>query len=397
MPEGRGQGQRRGHRLVPTPRRAAARQRHHAVRRRCSTGICRRVSRTSAASATATRSAGSPTTRRLMARELGDRVTMWSTFNEPWCYAYLGHVAGYHAPGLTDPKAGVTVAHHEQLAHGLALQAMRAERDGLQLGIVINPSNVRSEGSPAADADEMRKIDAHPQPVVVRLDPEGRLPRRHHSTTSGRSPRPSSTATSRRSPSRSTGSGSTTTSTSSSAACRPTTPAPTGCGRTPPSSAPPKPTTGPCTPTWAGRSHPTGFTELLVRLHTDYPNMPPIYITENGCAYDDPVIDGRCADPRRIEYLDLHLRAVKDAIDEGVDIRGYYQWSLMDNFEWALGLCQALRPRARRFRHTRTHTEGLGPLVSRGHQAQRARSRRMIRIRTASRPSLAQATTVSSS
>jgi beta-glucosidase len=82
---------------------------------------------------------------------------------------------------------------------------------------------------------------------------------------------------------------------------------------------------------------PEGFTELLVRLHNDYPNLPPLYITENGAAYDDPVVDGRCADPRRIEYLDLHLRAVKDAIDEGVDIRGYYQWSLMDNFEWALG------------------------------------------------------------
>ncbi len=82
---------------------------------------------------------------------------------------------------------------------------------------------------------------------------------------------------------------------------------------------------------------PDGFTELLVRLHTDYPNLPPVYITENGAAYDDPVVDGRCQDPRRIEYLDAHLRAVKDAIDAGVDIRGYYQWSLMDNFEWALG------------------------------------------------------------
>ena len=71
----------------------------------------------------------------LMAREYGDKVTMWSTFNEPWCYAYLGHSAGVHAPGLTDPKAAVTVAHHELLAHGLALQAMRSERDGLQLGI----------------------------------------------------------------------------------------------------------------------------------------------------------------------------------------------------------------------------------------------------------------------
>ena len=82
---------------------------------------------------------------------------------------------------------------------------------------------------------------------------------------------------------------------------------------------------------------PDGFTELLVRLKNDYPNMPPIYITENGCAYDDPVIEGACHDPRRVEYLDLHLRALKDAIDEGVDVRGYYQWSLLDNFEWALG------------------------------------------------------------
>ena len=82
---------------------------------------------------------------------------------------------------------------------------------------------------------------------------------------------------------------------------------------------------------------PKGFTELLVRLRDDYPNLPPIYITENGCAYDDPIVDGRCADPRRIDYLDQHLRAIRRAIDAGVDIRGYFQWSLMDNFEWSLG------------------------------------------------------------
>lgn len=82
---------------------------------------------------------------------------------------------------------------------------------------------------------------------------------------------------------------------------------------------------------------PEGFTALLRRLHADYPNLPPVFITENGCAYDDPLVEGRCADRRRIEYLDLHLRALKEAIDAGVDVRGYYQWSLMDNFEWALG------------------------------------------------------------
>lgn len=86
----------------------------------------------------------------LLVGELGDRVAMWSTFNEPWCFAYLGHAAGLHAPGITDPEAAVTVAHHELLAHGLAVRAMREQHDGLQVGIVINPSNVRQEGNPPA-------------------------------------------------------------------------------------------------------------------------------------------------------------------------------------------------------------------------------------------------------
>jgi beta-glucosidase len=270
----------------------------------------------------------------LMAQELGDRVTMWSTFNEPWCYAYLGHAAGVHAPGLTDPKAAVTVAHHQLLAHGSALQAMRAERDGLALGIVINPSPVVAEGSPPADATEMRMIDGihnrwwfdatltgqYPADVIDRFDhladavqdgdldviaqpldwiginyyfdllvrqaadrSENSMPA--YPTVTGTEPAP-------------------------------TRPVHTDMG-------------WPITP--------DGFTELLVRLHDDYPNLPPVYITENGAAYDDPVIDGRCHDPRRIDYLDLHLRAILEAIDAGVDIRGYYQWSLMDNFEWALG------------------------------------------------------------
>ena len=272
----------------------------------------------------------------LMARELGDRVTMWSTFNEPWCYAYLGHVAGYHAPGLTDPKAGVTVAHHEQLAHGLALQAMRSERDGLELGVVINPSNVRSEGSPPAGRDDMRKIDAihnrwwfdsllggaYPEDILEDFGPladaiqPGDLEQiaqpldwigiNYYFDILVRGLRPDDTGGDRM-------------------RSYPTVERTAEADRRPVHTDMGWPIT------------PEGFTELLVRLHTDYPNMPPIYITENGCAYDDPVVEGRCADPRRIEYLDLHLRAIKDAIDEGVDVRGYYQWSLMDNFEWALG------------------------------------------------------------
>lgn len=271
----------------------------------------------------------------LMAREYGDKVTMWSTFNEPWCYAYLGHAAGVHAPGLTDPKAAVTVAHHELLAHGLALQAMRSERDGLSLGIVINPSNVRSEGLPSAPEDEMRIIDGihnrwwfdgtlkgeyptdlldrfghlaeavQPGDLDVIAQPLDWIGINYYFDILVRGLTADEATNRMRA----------------------------------------YPTVTHTTEADTRQVHtdmgwpitPDGFTELLVRLKDDYPNLPPVYITENGCAYDDPVIDGVCADPRRIEYLDLHLRALKDAIDEGVDVRGYYQWSLMDNFEWALG------------------------------------------------------------
>ena len=272
----------------------------------------------------------------LMVRELGDRVDMWATFNEPWCHAYLGHAAGVHAPGKRDPKAAITVAHHEQLAHGLGIQAMRAERSGLRLGTVINPSNVRREGSPDADENEMRKIDGihnrwwfdsiltgeYPADLLDDFGPLADAIRpgdtkeihqpldwmgiNYYFDILVRGVRADEASVNRMFA---------------------------------------YPTVQNTTESEQRQVHtdmgwpitPEGFTELLVRLHRDYDNLPPLYITENGCAYDDPKIDGRVNDRRRIEYLDLHLRALKDAMDEGVDVRGYFQWSLMDNFEWALG------------------------------------------------------------
>ena len=270
----------------------------------------------------------------LMARELGDRASMWSTFNEPWCYAYLGHASGTHAPGFHDDRAAVTVAHHQLLAHGLGVEAMRAERNGLQLGIVINPSPVKSEGSPAASSDAIRRIDgihnrwwfdgllagAYPADI---LDDFGPLAEAIQPGDNARIAQPLDWL---------------------------------GInyyfdllvrGVAGPDDDPTNnyPTVADVTESPVRPTHtdmgwpitPDGFTEQLVRLKDEYPNLPPVYITENGCAYDDPVIDGHCADPRRIQYLDAHLRALRDAIDEGVDVRGYFQWSLFDNFEWALG------------------------------------------------------------
>lgn len=271
----------------------------------------------------------------LMARELGDRVSMWSTFNEPWCYAYLGHASGQHAPGLTDPQAAVTVAHHELLAHGLALKAMRAERDSLQLGIVINPSNIVSEGAPPAPERQLQLIDAiHNRwwfDATLRGEYPADLLESYGSLADAVQPGDLETIAQpldwigvnyyfdilvR--------------GLDADEAATRMLAYPTVAGVTEAAERDVHTDMGwPITP--------AGFTALLLRLHNDYPNMPPIYITENGAAYDDPVVDGRCADPRRIEYLDQHLRALRAAMDAGVDVRGYYQWSLMDNFEWALG------------------------------------------------------------
>jgi beta-glucosidase len=81
---------------------------------------------------------------------------------------------------------------------------------------------------------------------------------------------------------------------------------------------------------------PAGLTELLARIHADYP-LPPIYIMENGAAYKDQLIEGRVADAARIRYLRSHIAATADALALGVDVRGYFVWSLLDNFEWAEG------------------------------------------------------------
>jgi beta-glucosidase len=83
--------------------------------------------------------------------------------------------------------------------------------------------------------------------------------------------------------------------------------------------------------------YPDGLRDLLISFKGEYANLPPVYITENGMASDDTVIDGRVDDTQRISFLKRHLAAVDEAIKAGVDIRGYFLWSLMDNFEWAFG------------------------------------------------------------
>ena len=103
---------------------------------------------------------------------------------------------------------------------------------------------------------------------------------------------------------------------------------------------------------------PEGLYDLLTRVARDYPGVP-LYVTENGAAMaDEKGPDGEVHDPARVAYLDAHFRAAHRAIADGVDLRGYFVWSLLDNFEWSFGYSQALRAHPRRLRHPRAHTEG---------------------------------------
>jgi beta-glucosidase len=265
---------------------------------------------------------------------LHDRVALWATLNEPWCSSLLGYADPSHAPGRTEPDAATRAIHHLNLGHGLAVRAMRAIDPAPRQGVVLNLTPIHVEGSDpdGAVADARRRYDAlrnrvwlepmlqgrYPLDAIDDLDAFGGLPVLSGDLEVIAQPldwlginyyndnylraEPDGTFLS--------------------------TPGSTGA-----------------VPVAPGERHtdmgwpitPEGLTPFLVDLAAAHPDLPPIYITENGCAFDDPVIDGRCHDPRRIEYLDAHLRALHAAIDSGVDVRGYFQWSLLDNFEWARG------------------------------------------------------------
>ena len=112
---------------------------------------------------------------------------------------------------------------------------------------------------------------------------------------------------------------------------------------------------------------PRGLTDILRRIGTEYPELGPVYVTENGSAWDDdatPAADGVVEDPERVAYLHAHLAALADARAEGIDVRGYFAWSLLDNFEWALGL-------SKRFGLVRVDFETQQRTVKRSWQAYR--------------------------
>lgn len=254
-----------------------------------------------------------------MVKRFGDRVKYWTTLNEPWVVAHLGHRTGEMAPGIQDDRTCYQVLHNLLLAHGRSVMAMRAARSGLQCGIVnilfpCEPATSSTEDLMFAEFtwqkecawimdplfkatypavwDRMGDVVPDVAPgdlsiIAQELDFAGinYYFRYLMSRKNGRiTDIPDASYTD-----------------------------------------------------MGWEVYAPGIKNLLNRINKDY-EMPPIYITENGAAYKDDIAgDGRIHDTQRMRYVSDHLLQVKQAIEEGIDVRGYFYWSLMDNFEWAYG------------------------------------------------------------
>jgi beta-glucosidase len=275
---------------------------------------------------------------------LGDRVRYWTTLNEPWCSAFLGYGSGEHAPGRTEPQAAVQAAHHLLLGHGLALDAIRAQRSDSEVGLTLNLYAISAASDSPADAEAVRRIDGlgnrfwldpvllgrYPEDVIADLAPVASFDHVHDGDLAVIS-RPLSLLGINYYSRNVVGAPE---------------PGPDGSidwrG-----AAVASPSLGSEAVRFVSRGVPVtamgweidapGLTEVLRRVNADYPAVP-LYITENGAAFADEVSpDGSVHDPDRRAYFDAHLRACHDAITAGVPLRGYFAWSLMDNFEWAWG------------------------------------------------------------
>jgi beta-glucosidase len=251
----------------------------------------------------------------VVAKHFGDRLHSTATINEPWCVSVLSHLLGIHAPGYRDLRAAAHAMHHVLLSHGTAIDVLRAE--GVKnLGIVTNLEKAEPASDRAEDLAACELGDAmfngwflgglykgqYPQVLTRILEPY--LPAgwsRDMEVVS----RPLDWA----------GVNYYTRSLYAAAPER--------------SALPFKHVRGPLDKNDLGwEIYPQGLADLLVRVSRDFTKIP-LYVTENGMSEDD--------DARRVAYYDSHLQAVLDARAQGADVRGYFAWSLLDNYEWAEG------------------------------------------------------------
>ena len=259
----------------------------------------------------------------LMSRTLAGKVTAWATLNEPWCSAYLGHANGAQAPGLTTLRYAPQAMHHLLLAHGMAVPVLRQNDPDARVGIVANMGYCTAETQSAADQHaahlfqiqhnawvldpllkqqypaELSELWPGTEPLVLDGDmatigaPLDYLGVNYYFRTNVKSDGAHGFVE--------------------------------------------VPVKGVERTQMGWEVHPDGLHQLLIQFHEAYANLPPIYITENGMASPDDVVNGEINDEQRIRFIGRHLAAVDQAMRKGVDVRGYFVWSLLDNFEWSYG------------------------------------------------------------
>jgi len=268
----------------------------------------------------------------LIAKELGDRLPRVATLNEPWCSAYLGYDRAVFAPGGRNRSDALVAAHHLMLAHGLAIKAWRAVNPSTSLGIVLNPelcdaASDSPEDQAAAQMAEIERNDCFFSPLVGRDWPAPLL-QQIKGAEAIRQPGDLQLCAQ---PLDFIGLNYYTRSVAT--APKNAEDAERGYTFVPP--------TGQAYPLtdigW--EIYPEGLSRVVERLKSQWP-LPPIWITENGVADNTGLSDGRCDDQMRCDYLRSHLEQVQQLRQQGHDIRGYYVWSLLDNFEWAHGYTQ---------------------------------------------------------
>ncbi len=260
----------------------------------------------------------------IITRRIGDRVEAVATINEPWCVAYLSHFHGAHAPGLRDIRATARTMHHVLKAHGAAMTRLR-DLGQKKCGIVLNFDHTEAMDDTAESATAQVRQDAifnrwfieaitkatYPSEALEGFAPH--MPKgweedlaeisqpmdwlgvnyytRHKVSTDATSVWPHVHGEE-----------------------------------------------GPGKKTQMGwEIYPNGLHGFLTRLSKDYVGDMPIYVTENGMAWDDKIENGAVYDPERIGFIDGHMTATQKAIAEGANVKGFFYWSLLDNYEWALG------------------------------------------------------------
>lgn len=261
----------------------------------------------------------------VVAKRLGDRVTRFATFNESGVFLIFGFHLGGQAPGILEPEAYHAAIHHANLAHGLGVDAIRAQAPAALVGDIANIQPIRPDGGRTDRPEDARAAevfsaywnDANPMPRLLGRYPEFVYPRVERHVRAG----------------------------DMAAICRPLDwfglnhyspiyakadhASPLGFGWGAPPEDAPKSGIG-----WP--IFPDAFRETLHEVHRRY--RLPIYVTENGMGHEEaPDADGAVRDGYRVEFLDRYTKAMEQAAAEGADVRGYFVWSLLDNFEWGAG------------------------------------------------------------